>query len=307
MKQMNQSNRTAFPAKKLLPAAVLCLLAILLLFLFDPSLRENSYRDRLSVRFLDVGQGDSILIRLPGGETMLIDAGTNDSETSLLAALYRYGVKKLDCAVFTHPHEDHIGGADTVLSRFPVGCVLMTQETLASSTCERLLDVIQKKNIPSVRAYPGYEFSLGDAHFTVLAPSDGTDEDMENMNERSIILKMTYGDTSFLFMGDAEESEEAALLSSYPSSVLRADVLKLGHHGSSTSSSELLLDTVSPTAAIASCGKNNSFGHPHTETLKRLQDRKITVFRTDLDGTIEIFSDGKTLIFRTEYEKIRIH
>lgn len=252
----------------------------------------------LSVSFLDVGQGDAILIEAPTGETALIDAGPNTSETQLLSFLDRHHIKELDYAVFTHMHEDHIGGADRVFGFCRVGTVLLSPVSDAdSSSCTRLKAAAAKEGCEVLYAQPGQRFSIGTAELTVLAPLGGS---YENGNDAGLVLRLTCGEHAFLFMGDAEAVSEEELLRTYDADALRADVIKLGHHGSSSSTSEALLDAVKPSIAVASCGIGNEFGHPHKEIIDRLHTRSILFLRTDADGTVRILSDGHALRADTE-------
>ncbi len=282
----------------------LILLGIFMLcyILFGPAeeqggvvLLENgalSSEQTMTVHFIDVGQGDAALIVMPSGETMLIDAGPNASEKNLLAYLEKISVKTIDYAIFTHPHEDHIGGADSVLRTYPVETVILPDADASTATYERMLDAIDDADCACITAQSGDTYSLGAAQFTILAPNSDT---YNNTNNYSIVLRLTYGKSAFLFTGDAEILSEDEILSIYGTAGLRADVLKLGHHGSSTSTSDPFLDAVSPQIAIASCGRGNEYGHPHLETREKLTKRGITFLRTDVNGTIRILTDGEAM------------
>ncbi len=243
------------------------------------------------VHFIDVGQADAACIVLPSGEVLLIDAGSNDSEDYLLSYLAKYGIRRIHYAIFTHPHEDHIGGADAVFNACRIDHVILPAAVTTTSTYQILLDCIAKEGSTLRYAAPGDTYILEDASFTLLGPVS-TEE--ENLNNASIIISFTYGETTFLFTGDAEESAETAALFRDPTA-LDADVLKVGHHGSSTSSSELFLAAVSPDVAVISCGALNEYGHPHKEVLSRLSRFTEHIFRTDLLGSIRVYSDGEVL------------
>lgn len=246
----------------------------------------------LEVYFFDVGQGDSELIRLPGGENILIDAGTSSTEDELVGELRSLGAETLDLVVATHPHADHIGGMAAVIDAFDVRQVVMPRvsesDTPTTKTYENLLQSIADKGLTITPAEPGDELlSSGGAVLTVLAPNG---EDYGDLNNYSVVLRLTYGEDSFLFTGDAEEASEEEMLSlDWP---LTATVLKCGHHGSETSTSPAFLDAVSPQYAVISCGVDNDYGHPDAVTLEKLEAAGAEVFRTDLQGTILASTDG---------------
>ena len=246
----------------------------------------------LEVYFFDVGQGDSELIRLPGGENILIDAGTSSTEDELVGELRSLGAETLDLVVATHPHADHIGGMAAVIDAFDVRQVVMPRisesDTPTTKTYENLLQSIADKGLTITPAEPGDELlSSGGAVLTVLAPNG---EDYGDLNNYSVVLRLTYGEDSFLFTGDAEEASEEEMLSlDWP---LTATVLKCGHHGSESSTSPAFLDGVSPQYAVISCGVDNDYGHPDAVTLEKLEAAGAEVFRTDLQGTILASTDG---------------
>lgn len=246
----------------------------------------------LEVYFFDVGQGDSELIRLPGGENILIDAGTSSTEDELVGELRSLGAETLDLVVATHPHADHIGGMAAVIDAFDVRQVVMPRisesDTPTTKTYENLLQSIADKGLTITPAEPGDELlSSGGAVLTVLAPNG---EDYGDLNNYSVVLRLTYGEDSFLFTGDAEEASEEEMLSlDWP---LTATVLKCGHHGSETSTSPAFLDAVSPQYAVISCGVDNDYGHPDAVTLEKLEAAGAEVFRTDRQGTILASTEG---------------
>ena len=247
--------------------------------------------DSLCVHYIDVGQGDSALITLPNGKTMLIDAGDNGTERQLISYLKSVGISQIDYLVGTHPHSDHIGGMQEILESFPVGKIFMPRVTHTSQTYIKLLETIQEKNLSVSTARQGkLVLDEGDVHAEFLAPCSDSYEDLNNY---SAVLRLTYQDTAFLFMGDAETLAEREILSC--ASDVSADVLKVGHHGSSTSTSKQFLDAVSPDYAVISCGSDNSYGHPHRETLESLEKAGCSVLRTDETGTILIETDGNQI------------
>lgn len=248
--------------------------------------------DELRVSFIDVGQGDSEFIELPNGETMLIDAGTNETGKNVVDYIKSLGYTSIDYVVGTHPHEDHIGGLDDVIKTFDIGSIYMPKVTADTKTFEDVLDAAESKNLMINTAKSGVSImDTEDLSVKFLAP---TLDIYENTNDYSAVVKVVYGDTSYLFTGDAEEFSESLITDD-----VNADVLKVGHHGSSTSTSTEFLKKVSPSSAVISCGKDNSYGHPHSETLQKLADMGTAVYRTDELGTIVSVSDGKTINFDT--------
>lgn len=257
-------------------------------FLQEPR-QTTPTNGEMSVHFLDVGQGDCSLIIMPSGETMLIDASTVDQSDKILEYIASCGVTKLNYFVLTHPHSDHIGGAKKVMQGITTEKVIMTDAEHTSSTFEKLTEYLLNSNIDVIFPKPNDTFSLGQAKITVLGPV----KEYKDLNDTSLVIRLDYGKTSFMFTGDAEHESENDMLSYHSKSEFKADVLKLGHHGSYTSSGESWLDAVAPAYAIASCGVDNEYGHPHTETVQELNKRGITFFRTDEQGNIVFSSDGE--------------
>ena len=245
------------------------------------------------VHFIDVGQADSTLI-ISGGQTMLIDAGTNDMGDTVVSYLKSLGIKKLDYLIGTHPHEDHIGGLDDVISSFETDVVIMPEKQSNTATFEDVLDALIEKQQGLTAPVPGTKYALGDCSFTILAPLEDYGD---NMNDWSVGLKLTCGEVSFAFFGDAEKSAEKDILAS--GADISADVLKVSHHGSDTSTDESFLDAISPTWGVISCGEGNSYGHPCQETLDKLTTAGVELRRTDLHGTIVAITDGKTVSWST--------
>ncbi len=244
----------------------------------------------LCVHYIDVGQGDSIYVKLPNGENLLIDAGDNDAGVNVTGYLKDLRVKKIDYLVATHPHSDHIGGMDDVINKFDIETMYMPDVTHNTSTFSSLLDAIEKNNVKLKVAKSGVSI-LKEENLSVdiLSPDGKTYEDMNNY---SAVVKITYGDTAFLFMGDAEKVIENKLKSG-----LKSDVIKVGHHGSDTSTGEKFLQRVSPEVAVISVGENNDYSHPHNEVVSRLKKHNINIFRTDYDGTVVIGSDGEKIVY----------
>ena len=241
---------------------------------------------------IDVGQGDSALITTPNGKHVLIDTGPLESEEKLIRHLDSHGVKTLDYLVLTHPHADHIGGAAEVLYGCEVKNILMPNVSANTPSFTKLLDAIAAEKQRGCKVYAavaGDEYTLDGCTVTILAPSA---LDREDLNNSSVVLRFSYGDISALFTGDAEAKEEERMLEEGGN--VKCDILKLGHHGSSTSTTAAFLDAASPSLALISCGKNNDYGHPHAETLRSLRERKIPYYSTANVGTITVATDGKT-------------
>lgn len=241
----------------------------------------------LKVHFLDVGQADSIFIQLPNNETMLIDAGNNGDGETIVAYLKTQKVTKIDYLIGTHPHEDHIGGMDTVISNFSIGNVYMPKKSQTTKTFEDVLVAVQEKGLTIKTAKAGVVI-LNEAglEIRILSPISSEYEDLNNY---SAVIKLTYQNKVFLFTGDAETLVEKQL------SNVDADLLKIGHHGSDTSSSSDFIKAVSPQYAIISVGEDNKYGHPNQSVLDTLSINGIEVYRTDELGTIIATSDGNNI------------
>lgn len=247
----------------------------------------------LSIHFLDVGQADCILL-LCDGHAMLIDGGNQADADFVTSYLLLQGVTDLEYVVCTHAHEDHVGGLPSVLNAFSVQHVLCSVENYDSQIFTRFCDAVKAQNLSLEVPSDGDTFNLGQAHVTVLGPIQ-TYPDTNNM---SLVLRIEYGQTSFLFMGDAESDAENDLLNS--NADLSATLLKVGHHGSDTSTSYVFLREVMPQYAVISVGAGNSYGHPDDAVLSRLHDADAQVLRTDESGCIIAVSDGKTLQMTTQ-------
>lgn len=255
---------------------------------------ENDENTKLKVSFIDVGQADCILVEADG-HFMLIDAGNRDDAEDLIAYLEGEEVEKLEYVIATHPHEDHIGSMDKVIKGFDIGKMIMPEIVHTSRVFEDMLDAIEEKGLKITKAKPKDTYQLGDAEFTILSP---VQDYGDNLNNWSVGIKLIYGGNSFVMVGDAEALAEQDIIASGID--IKADVLKVGHHGSNSSSSDEFLEAVAPDYAVIQCGKDNSYGHPHKEVIKKLEDRKISLYRTDLQGTIIAYSDGKTISWNTQ-------
>ncbi|MGN0460278.1 MAG: ComEC/Rec2 family competence protein [Ruminococcus sp.] len=242
--------------------------------------------------YIDVGQGDSIFIRCKG-ESMLIDAGENDCGDTVSDYIKSTGTTKLKYAVGTHPHSDHIGGMDTVMEEIPADYFICPEIDYDTKTWNDVLDVVEDNDTELIYAQRGNSYTLGSATFTILSP--GKNSIYSNCNNYSVVIRAEYGKTSFLFTGDGEKVVEDEMINNGCN--LKSDVLKVGHHGSTSSTTKAFLEKVCPDYAVISCGKDNRYGHPHEETLKKLNDMEVTIHRTDEEGTVVAQSDGKSISF----------
>ncbi len=265
------------------------------------SATQNSVTEssELEVHFIDVGQAESILIKAPG-KNVLIDAGNIGLEKKIENYLRTNGVYVIDLFITTHPHADHIGSASEIVERFPVGEVVfpeIPEEYLpTTSLYEEFLRTLSRKNCSVSYSEVGTVFELGGGAVLKIIGPEGYSGD--NLNNYSIISKLTFGETSFLFTGDAEKETELSLVSSGED--ISCTVLNAGHHGSSTSNSSLFLKAANPEFAAISCGYNNDYGHPHKEIISAFKDFGIKYYRTDYDGDIVFHSDGKTVSVSTK-------
>lgn len=242
-------------------------------------------QEDLLIDFIDVGQADSILIRNQD-EVMLIDAGTNEAGETIVNYLEKLGITKINYLIGTHPHEDHIGGLDQVINNFDIEQIYMPKIETTTKTFEDVLEAIENKNLTVIAPNKGDKIELGQAVGKFMTEPI---LDKDNLNLSSLVLRLEFGNTSYLFMGDAEEENEKTI--NWP----KTDVLKVGHHGSSTSSSENFLNQVQPQYAVIMAGKDNSYGLPKQEIIDKLNNIGSEIYRTDEDGTIQIISDGNNI------------
>lgn len=291
--------------RKILNAASIAVVIVILVlfYIFSPTFRgilsdygfPDIFRKADStpvhtafVHIIDVGQGDSILIR-EADTCVLIDTGPNSAEDSLISYLRAADVDKLDLLVLTHPHEDHMGCADRVLREYTVDTVLMPDCTSNAKFFEYFLDAVEDTGTQIVIPERGDKFTLDDLDFTLLAPGNG---EYEETNDYSIVLKVVHKNTAFMFTGDAEALSEREILDYFGANFLKSDLLKAGHHGSTTSNTEEFVSAVSPKYAVFSCGYDNSYGHPHREVRELFEELGIEYTRTDYDGSVVYVSDG---------------
>ncbi len=246
----------------------------------------------LTVAFLDVGQGDSIFLESPSGKTMLVDGGPQSAFETVSAYLDARNVVGLDVVVASHLHADHIGGLIQIIDVYPVGAFYYPPFDAESETYFDLLDALSESETavysPLAAANSFIDWD-DDVTVRILSPYDTVYDDF---NDTSYILNVTYKDTSVLLTGDATALAETLALKALPNEYFRADVLKVGHHGSDGSTSLKFLDAVDPSVAVISCGLDNEYGHPDEDLLSRLESRGIAVYRTDLDGTVTLLLDG---------------
>ena len=284
-------------------ALVIALVYVAFTALYDKNGRENDQaaflqKDGLfAAYFIDVGQGDATLLVAPNGESMLIDCGPTENADYLVKYMNDVGVQTLDYLILTHPHEDHYGGAGAVIENFPVENFLIQGDSTEMYPYDRFIYMVTHNRFDTetavIGAYIDDKFTFADtAEFRIFAPEKA---DPDDANESSLALKLVYGETSFLFTGDAEKGSENAMLADGYN--LKADVFSAGHHGSATSNSDGFIAAVSPTYAVVSCGKNNSYGHPHKKTLATFEKYGVTVLRTDESGDIVLLSDGKSVVY----------
>ena len=245
------------------------------------------------VNFIDVGQADSAII-ICDGKAMLIDGGNADDSSLIYTYLKNHGIDHLDYLVCTHAHEDHVGGLAGALNYATVAVAYCPVKSYDSKAFNNFTKYLENQGVSITVPSAGDTFTLGSASVTVLGPINPSDEP----NNTSIVLRIVYGSTSFLFTGDAEREEEQDILDAGCS--LSSTVLKVGHHGGETSTTYPFLREVMPQYAIISVGADNSYGHPTEATLSRLRDAGVTVYRTDMQGNIICTSDGKTVSFATE-------
>ena len=247
----------------------------------------------MTIHYIDVGQGDCTFIELPNNESMLIDAGNPENADEIISYIQGLGYLDIDYIVATHPHSDHIGAMADVVTKFGVHEFYLPDVSHTSRVFENMVDTIYERNIPTIKATSGVKIlNEDDLKIELLAPVSNNYSDL---NEYSAVVKITYDKNSFLFMGDSGHLSENEIMSS--NADIRANILKCGHHGSSTSSCEEFVKKVSPEYAVISCGVGNSYGHPHVETISLLESINAKILRTDTDGTIVAVSDGENIAF----------
>lgn len=260
-------------------------------------------QDNLFVHYIDVGQGDSELIQV-NGMNILIDTGEKDKSDDLISYLNKLDVKVIDILLITHPHTDHMGGAVDILNSFRVNKIYMTNQTHTTKAYEDLLDTIKEKGLKITRAKKGVTLDLGKkVDALILSPG----KEYTDINTSSVVLKIDYGRTSFLFTGDATIETENDILDNYKDSIskgetIKTNVYKVAHHGSSYSNSKKFLKKINPELSIISASKDNSYGHPHKEVIKYLKDINSIILETKKLGTVIVSSDGIDIWYQSKGE-----
>jgi competence protein ComEC len=250
---------------------------------------------RLAVHFFDIGQGDSIFISTPSHQNILIDGGPDSSVLSKLGRAMPFYDRTIDLMILTHAHSDHVAGLVDVVKRYNVEKVLYTGAASNSADFLEWLDLISQKGIALVKPMAGQVYKFGEADLEILYPfEDISQKEFKDLNDTSIVTRLEYQNTSFLFTGDAPETVEGQLLMQ-ESADLKSDVLKVGHHGSKYSSSLEFLKTVGPQYAVIQLAQDNKFGHPHKITLNKLNGLRVQILRNDEEGDVELVSDGKEM------------
>jgi len=270
---------------------------VIIFLLLIISERPLSKYKELKVHFLDVGQADSTLIELPNNQIMLIDGGNNNDSDIIIEYLKEKDIKKIDYLIGTHPHEDHIGGLDDIIDSLEIGKIYLPGVVHTTKTFENLLNSIKRKSKKIITAKAGVNIVNEDQlKLYFLSPIK---KDYKELNHYSAVIKLEYQENSFLFTGDAEIVNEEEIIVEY-SDLSKVDVLKIAHHGSSSSSSNNFLDIIEPDYGVISVGNDNQYGHPSPTVIKRLNNKDIKIYRTDLQGTITLGSNGIKISFNKE-------
>lgn len=282
--------------KKKIISSIIGIIIVLIGGYFGIDLTQNSKSptdEKLMISYMDVGQGDAAYINVNGND-ILIDAGPRSNSKELLEQLKAKNIDDFELVIATHPHEDHIGGMVDVFKEYKVKSFYSPKITHTTKTYENLVKAVKDEGLKINELKGGMVIDLGNgANFEVFTPQNSN---YEELNDYSPIMKLNFDETSYLFTGDAEKIAENEALTKYKTS-LDSDVIKFGHHGSSSSSSPAFIEAVSPKYGIISCAKDNKYGHPHRETLNIIKKYNIKTFRTDTDGEIILTSDGKNIAF----------
>ena len=274
---------------------VFCLiLSLLLMGCTAP--QETNDPNELVIHFIDVGHADCILMMV-GETTVMIDGGNTPTNLDVLNYLRRFGVEQINLMVNTHPHGDHLGGLPTVLNSIPTDAIWCADSTYDTALYDTFTQLVQAKNLNVSHPEPGTVYASDGLTITVIGPTNTADT-YEDVNDTSLVLMVQYGQRKFLFTGDMEEYAERELLKTQFS--LKADVLKVGHHGSYSSTGQAFLNAVDPDYGVIFCAKDNEYGHPHDGPMMRLSKAEVELYRTDLMGDITLVTDGDTIAFFLE-------
>ena len=274
--------------------AAFLLLSMFLTGCAAPAEREEL--EELVIHFVDVDQADCILL-IAGQTTVLIDGGNTPTAADVLGYLEHFGVDQIDLMVSTHPHGDHLGGLPTVLNAIPTDAIWCSDSTYDTYLYKNFTQLVAQKGFNISHPEPGTIYKQGALSITVLGPLNSADT-YTDLNDTSLVLMVQYGQRKFLFTGDMEAYAEQQLVDAKLS--LNADVLKVGHHGSYSSTSQVFLDKVDPEYGVISCGRNNEYGHPHDAPVHRLERAGVELYRTDLMGNVILVTDGDTIAFFLE-------
>lgn len=261
-----------------------------------PQQAQPADAENLIIHYIDVGQADSMLL-IVDDTTILIDGGNTPTAGDVVKYLKRYGIEELDLVVNTHPHGDHLGGIPAVLSNFPVKEVWCSHAGFTTYLFSQFKDGVENQGLSIVCPAPGTLWEADGLKISVIGPLKGVST-YEDLNDTSLVLMVEYGQRKFLFTGDMEAYAEKQLVDAGVK--LEADVLKVGHHGSYSSTSQVFLDKVDPEYGIITCGRNNEYGHPHDAPINRLFRADVELYRTDLMGSIILVTDGDTMAFFLE-------
>lgn len=286
----------------------LVVVALASVFIWYAVFFVEAHRGLLLVHFFDIGQGDAIFIEAPTGNQILIEGGPDNAILAKLGTAMPFWDRSIDAVVLSHPHADHLDGLVEVVKRYDVGMVVESGVSHSIPEYAEWHDLLREKNVPVVIAKSGQRIDAGGgAALDILSPFENFEgASPKNVHDATVVSRLVYASTSVLLMGDAEEKLEYQLLYHYSASGLYSlisDVLKIGHHGSKTSTSEEFLQVVSPEIAVIQVGRKNRYGHPKQEVLARLASFGIRIFRTDLDGDILLQSDGESFIVDSRVSK----
>lgn len=271
--------------------ALLCIFLVFVIVGCKSTVKTNlNLENNMVTHFIDVGQGDCILIQV-NNKNLLIDSGTSDSKETIIRYLKNNNITKLDYVIATHPHDDHIGGMSSIIKTFNVDEFYAPKATSSSQAFEDMIRALKNKNLKIKVAKPNIALDLGPNTTCIMLSPNKTN--YKDINNYSCAMKISYKNSTYLFTGDIEKLAEKELLDKGYD--LKAQVLKVAHHGSDSSSSQEFLNKVSPKIAVISCGFNNSYGHPSKETLDKFKKLNCIIYRTDLNKNIILISDGTNI------------